>query len=278
MNLSDDMFYRKGQGIPAFIRNLVSGVVRCPNNYVREVENEPPRWSRDKVPLQLQNAIDNGLEKELKEVIRYFDENITNYRSAEVVLSNIYALGILSDVLVKVRQITASENNFLLSDAGHVLNLIIKEDQAPFIYEKTGNRYENFMIDEFQDTSIIQWENFKPLINNSMAEGFDNLVVGDVKQSIYRWRNSDWKILGRMENELVDNKRFISETLKTNWRSRSDIIRFNNALFSVIPGQIDEKLSGEANTLSFTRIFTGAVQDDPGNKPGGYVRIEFIRR
>ena len=104
----------------------------------------------------------------------------------------------LSDVLHNVHQITTSENSFLLSDAGEVLNLITGEDQSPFIYEKVGNRYENFMIDEFQDTSIIQWNNFKPLIDNSMAEGFDNLVVGDVKQSIYRWRNSDWKILGQL--------------------------------------------------------------------------------
>ena len=132
----------------------------------------------------------------LKDTIRFYDDNIINYNSAIIILSDIYALGILSDVLNKVHQITTSENSFLLSDAGELLNLITREDQSPFIYEKVGNRYENFMIDEFQDTSIIQWDNFNPLIKNSMAEGFDNLVVGDVKQSIYRWRNSDWKILG----------------------------------------------------------------------------------
>jgi len=83
------------------------------------------------------------------------------------------------------------------------------------------------MIDEFQDTSIIQWKNFKPLIENSMAEGFDNLVVGDIKQSIYRWRNSDWRILGTVLQNMVDGKRFFSVPLATNWRSRSNLIRFN---------------------------------------------------
>ena len=115
----------------------------------------------------------------------------------------------LSDVLYNVHKITSSENSFLLSDAGEILNLITGSDQSPFIYEKVGNRYENFMIDEFQDTSIIQWNNFRPLIENSMAEGFDNLVVGDVKQSIYRWRNSDWQILGKVLDSQIDNDRII---------------------------------------------------------------------
>ena len=139
-----------------------------------------------------------GLDQILCEAIHYYDENIIAYNSAIAILSNIYALGILSDVLHNVHLITTSENSFLLSDAGELLNLITREDQSPFIYEKVGNRFENFMIDEFQDTSIIQWNNFKPLIENSMAEGYDNLVVGDVKQSIYRWRNSDWQILGKV--------------------------------------------------------------------------------
>jgi ATP-dependent exoDNAse (exonuclease V) beta subunit len=275
--LSDDMFYRKGQGVPAFVRSLASGVIRPPNSYVLEINNEPPRWSRDKIPVQLQKAIDGGLERELKEVISYYGNNIKYYNSAELILANIYTLGILSDVLTNVHNITSSENTFLLSDTGHLLNLIIREDQTPFIYEKTGNRFENFMIDEFQDTSIIQWDNFKPLISNSMSEGYNNLVVGDIKQSIYRWRNSDWKILGNMENELVDNKRYFSQPLKTNWRSRTNIIRFNNALFSVIPELVDERLSGESPPLKFTQLFAGAQQDDPGNNPGGFVKIEFVR-
>ena len=274
--LSDDMFFHRGQGIPSFIRTMISGVVKEPNSFVRDIENDPPRWSTGKVSGELQNALAGGLETMLKDSLRFYDENIIFYKSAKVILSNIYALGILSDVLNKVHQITASENRFLLSDAGELLNLITREDQTPFIYEKAGNRFENFMIDEFQDTSTIQWENFKPLINNSMAEGFDNLVVGDVKQSIYRWRNSDWKILGTLKEEHVDNKRIISKPLKTNWRSRTNIIRFNNALFSVIPQQVDKELSDAPPDLSISRLFAEAVQDDPGIRDGGYVRLEFV--
>jgi ATP-dependent helicase/nuclease subunit A len=272
--LSEDMFYRKGQGVPRFIRMLVSGEVAGPNSYVREIDNDPPRWSTGNTVPQLQAAISNGLDKILVEAIHCYDEKIVGYKSAIAVLSNIYALGILSDVLHNIHLITASENSFLLSDAGEVLNLITREDQTPFIYEKVGNSYENFMIDEFQDTSIIQWNNFWPLIENSMAEGFDNLVVGDIKQAIYRWRNSDWKILGSVLNKKIDNDRFISDKLITNRRSRSNIIRFNNSLFSIIPDQIDEALAGDTLQVSFKKLYSEAVQ--AGKKTGGYVRLEFI--
>jgi ATP-dependent exoDNAse (exonuclease V) beta subunit len=274
--LTDDMFYRKGQGIPRFIKSIAGGNIIIPNSWVREVMSDPPRWTTGKLAPQLQSALSDGLEDTVREAIGFYDENIIRYNSALIVLSNIYALGILSDVLYHVHRITTTENSFLLSDAGDVLNLITKGDQSPFIYEKVGNRFENYMIDEFQDTSIIQWNNFRPLIENSMAEGFDNLVVGDVKQSIYRWRNSDWQILGRVLNSQVDNNRFLSKPLTTNWRSRSNIISFNNSLFTVIPGQIDRSLSDDNLNVSFSDLYSEAVQIDPGKKPGGYVRLEFV--
>jgi ATP-dependent helicase/nuclease subunit A len=274
--LSDDMLYNKARGIPGYIRSLASGDLKPPNKFVREIENDPPRWATGKMSQQLEEAINAGFDKLLLEALHYWDENILSYRSAVCVLENIFALGILSDVLHNVHMITTSDNTFLLSDAGEVLNLITREDQSPFIYEKIGNRFENFMIDEFQDTSLIQWNNFRPLIENSMAEGHDNLVVGDVKQSIYRWRNSDWTILGKVLPGMVDNKRIFSEPLAINWRSRSDIIRFNNTLFTIIPYQVDQLLSGEGFQVTFKNIYAEAVQTDPCKSEGGYIRIEFL--
>jgi ATP-dependent exoDNAse (exonuclease V) beta subunit len=275
-DLSDDLFYRKSQGIPGFIRSLASGYIKEPNSYVREIDKEPGRWTTGAMVPQLQSALESGFEKTLIEALHYYDENIVFYNSAVSVLSYIYALGILSDVLHNVHLITTSDNTFLLSDAGELLNLITREDQSAFIYEKVGNRYDNFMIDEFQDTSIIQWNNFKPLIDNSMSEGHDNLVVGDVKQSIYRWRNSDWQILGKVLEGLVDNKRIFSEPLTTNWRSRSNIIRFNNTMFTIIPELVEESLEGDLLPVSFKKLYSEAVQEDPCNTAGGYVRLEFI--
>ncbi len=274
--LEDSMFFQKAKGIPAFIKALLSGTAREPNSYVLEITKDNPKWSTGKPDPSLQMAIDAGLGTVLLEAIKFLKENLSEYRSAEAILSNIYSLGILSDVLKNIHEITTSENSFLLSDAGEVLNLITAGDQTSFIYEKAGNRYENFMIDEFQDTSVIQWNNFRPLIENSMAEGFDNLVVGDVKQSIYRWRNSDWRILGSVLSSMVDNDRIIGKPLTTNWRSYSDIIRFNNSIFTIIPEQIDELLSGGSFPVSFRKLYSEAVQKDAGRRKGGYVRLEFI--
>jgi ATP-dependent helicase/nuclease subunit A len=274
--LSEDMFYQKGRGVPSFIKSLARGEVKPPNNYTREILNYPPRWCTGPMAHELQAGIAGGLESVLRDTIIYFDNNIRNYKTANTIRSNIFALGILSDVLLNVHRITSDENSFILSDAGELLYLITANDQTPFIYEKAGNKYENFMIDEFQDTSIIQWNNFRPLIENSMAGGFDNIVVGDVKQSIYRWRNSDWRILGSVLSRQVDNERFISEPLRTNRRSRANIIKFNNTLFSVIPKQIDDELSAESLSLSFKELFSEAVQIDPGIKSDGYVKLEFI--
>ncbi len=274
--LNDDMFYQKGRGIPGFMRNISSGSITGPNNYVREINSDPPKWSTSGIVPQLQSAIENGLEHTLKEAISYYDLHIQYYNTARAILNNIYTLGILSDVSRNVHLLANSENSFLLSDAGEVLHLITQTDQSPFIYEKVGTRFENFMIDEFQDTSRIQWNNFSHLLENSMAEGFDNLVVGDVKQSIYRWRNSDWRILGQELSGLIDNDRFLSEPLFVNWRSRSNIIEFNNELFKVIPGQIDESLSQYSLPVSFKKLYSGAYQTDPGKKQGGYTMIQFI--
>ncbi len=273
--LSDDLFYQKGKGLPLFIRSAARGEVKAPNSYVRAALGEPPRWSSGPPSSPLREAMGAGLEESVRELVGFHDHNIIFFKTANVILSYIYILGILSDVLSQVNLITRDENKFLLSDAGELIYRITRMDQTPFIYEKVGNAFENYMIDEFQDTSIIQWKNFRLLIDNSMAQGFENLVVGDIKQSIYRWRNSDWRTLRDLKKE-VDGRRYISKPLHTNYRSCSNIIRFNNSLFSIIPVQIDAELSDNTQVTAFRELFSEAVQTDPGNKENGYVRLEFI--
>ena len=274
-SLTDDMFFYKGSGVPGFIRQISEGEIKEPNSYVRAVDQENPRWSTCEIPGQLAQAISSGLGQSVLKAIHYYDANIVTFNSASLILSNIYALGILMDVLDHVRRISSDENLFLLSDTGELIYLITKNDQAPFIYEKVGNIFDSFMIDEFQDTSVIQWNNFRFLVENSMAQGGDNLVVGDIKQSIYRWRNSDWRTLNDLRNK-ADGRRLIRMNLDTNYRSRSKIIEFNNALFSIIPLQIDEELEKEGKNPVFRDLFSEAVQKDPGQKHGGFVRIEFL--
>jgi ATP-dependent helicase/nuclease subunit A len=273
--LTDDMFYQKGRGIPSFVRNHAEGEMKEPNCYVREVLSDLPRWSSGPPPAALKAAIEGGLGDLIRGSVSYWDRNIVACRTAKAITSNIYALGIITDILRNIRKLTASENTFLLSEAGEFLNQITECDQVPFIYEKVGNRFENFMIDEFQDTSLIQWKNFKPLIDNSMAQGFDNLVVGDIKQSIYRWRNSDWRILDTLLNDK-ENGRIKCLPLAKNWRSCRNIVRFNNSMFTVIPLILDDKFESEPVPEKFSGIYSQAIQEHSGKKEGGYVRIEFL--
>lgn len=274
--LADDMFYHRGSGVPGFIKANARGNLKTPNTYVREAVSVPAKWCTGKMTPALASALEDGLAESVGDLVKYFDANYVRYMSASSILSGIYSLGILTDVLAKIRDITAEENTFLLSDAGEFLSLITSGGQVPFIYEKTGNRYDTYMIDEFQDTSELQWRNFRPLIENSMAEGNDNLVVGDIKQSIYRWRNSDWKILGNELENLIDDDRFIKRELDINHRSSANIIAFNNYLFARLPAAADKKLGETGDNGTISSLYKGALQKDPGRRGGGYVRIEYV--
>jgi ATP-dependent helicase/nuclease subunit A len=276
--VTDDMFFQGKKGIPAFIKRISSPQIEAGdplNSYIQKVLEDPPRFTTSPVPAsQLAEALNEGFGQKIIEAVRFYNENFISVNTADAILSNIYSLGILSDVLIHIHSITTSENKFLLSDAGELLYLIIGNDQTPFIYEKIGNSFENYMIDEFQDTSVIQWKNFKPLIDNSMGEGFESIVVGDVKQSIYRWRNSDWKIFDEVVDQEIGKDRVRIEKLDVNYRSRTNIVAFNNSVFSVIPGLLDDQL--ENNNSEISKLYSDALQKTGGKKQGGYISFNFI--
>ena len=157
-------------------------------------------------------------------------QHYKEYISVPICLKHIYALGVLSTIDRYVSQYEREHNSILLSKTPDILSGLINESDAPFIYEKVGTRIEHYMIDEFQDTSHLQWRNFEPLVSESMARNNENLIVGDVKQSIYRWRNSDWRLL----HEGLDKKFSYSEInagRDTNWRSCANVVSFNNTFF-----------------------------------------------
>ncbi len=154
-----------------------------------------------------------------------------HYISAKLILKNLENLALIGDLWTKVRELSRSEGFLLLSDSGHLLREFVKESDAPFVYEKVGTRYDVFMIDEFQDTSEVQWHNFKPLIENSLSQDFFSMIVGDVKQSIYRWRNGDWKILATEVEKDFKHYGIREIPLLENWRSLPNIIEFNNDFF-----------------------------------------------
>ena len=155
-----------------------------------------------------------------------------NYETARIISNQIYNIALLSDILKSLYDYKKTNNILLLSDIGKMLRKFI-ENNYMFIYEKLGVYYEYFLIDEFQDTSHVQYEIIKPLINESLSQAkSDNvLLVGDIKQAIYRWRNGDWEIM--KDTIDTDFHNLISrQNLQENWRSYPNIVKFNNSLFS----------------------------------------------
>ena len=170
------------------------------------------------------------------------------YRTARMVEKVIFTLGLAEEFYSKLAIIEEEKGVISLDESTNLLRDIIDGSDAPFIYEKLGVRFNHFLLDEFQDTSVVQWENFKPLLANSVSEGYSNIIVGDVKQSIYRWRNSDWNLLDKEIEENFEGKVEVI-TLKENWRSTQSIVNFNNEFFTIA-----------ADNLGLSKIYADVKQ------------------
>ena len=197
---------------------------------------QPDKWCRKTHPRRdlIHHLADTSLGNLLRQA---FDEQPRQwklYKSADLTLRHLSQLRLLASIEQKVHQLNEEQNRFLLSNTQQLLHQLIDGSDSPFIFEKIGTQLEHIMIDEFQDTSTVQWQNFKVLLQETMShKGSENLIVGDVKQSIYRWRSGDWRLLAGIKaqfsnaHEMVDVK-----PLGVNWRSARRIINFNNAFFT----------------------------------------------
>ena len=205
-------------------------------------------------------------------------EPLTDYRSVCLVQENLSLLGIYSDIFRFLSAYLQENNVVLLSQSSDLLNRIINDDDTPFVYEKIGNRFDHLMLDESQDTSLLQWSNFKPLFTNSIAQGQANLIVGDVKQSIYRWRGSDWHLLGEQIACDLDPANISEINLGENWRSGREIIHFNNSVFSRVAEAIAaDAPAGVAQQVA--RLYGDCVQKVPEQRaaaPAGRVKLTFL--
>lgn len=186
------------------------------------------------------------------------------YRTARMVEKVIFTLGLAEEFYSKLAIIEEEKGVISLDESTNLLRDIIDGSDAPFIYEKLGVRFNHFLLDEFQDTSVVQWENFKPLLANSVSEGYSNIIVGDVKQSIYRWRNSDWNLLDKEIEENFKGKVKVI-TLKENWRSTQNIVNFNNGFFTFA-----------ANNLGLSTIYADVKQEvKVEDSQEGCVTVDF---
>lgn len=187
------------------------------------------------------------LQPLLRRMCDLYDTNVRAWNTCDLLRENYRSFALLSDLYAKVQQMCDQENMMLLSETKYILSEFIGHNDAPFIYEKVGNRFEHFMIDEFQDTSVKEWENFLPLLQNAMAQGEATsvLIVGDIKQSIYRWRGGDWKILHAQAQAQLGSASTEVVNLKENYRSLPAVVDFNNKII----GRVVEADNRALNTL-----------------------------
>lgn len=225
-------------------------------------------WYGTKIDATIKVNIDalyfEGMNEILKESIEFINKHSILYFSAKEIIKQFNALGIINDIAQEVDEICQEEMIYLLSNSNKLLKKIIANNDAPFIYEKCGSSLKHYMIDEFQDTSELQWSNFKPLIENSLSANGLSLLVGDVKQSIYRWRNSDWKLLAKKAKNNFEHLGYEELTLETNWRSYENIIYFNNALFEKASKILQLDLNNtiaNANIVSINEEWTSIIEE-----------------
>ncbi|MBO7197345.1 MAG: UvrD-helicase domain-containing protein [Tidjanibacter sp.] len=175
---------------------------------------------------------------------------------------------LLADLRTRIEQICQERDILPISDVGELIAALVADNDAPFIYEKAGNRYDYYMIDEFQDTSTMQWNNFVPLLHNAVAQsaGSPVLLVGDVKQSIYRWRGGDWSLLAYDVHRAFEE--VTSENLDVNRRSSREVVEFNNNLTEFAVGSVRQSLGDAFGKARDGGFITSTLADQLSSMVG----------
>ena len=194
----------------------------------------------------------------------------------------LYYLGLIKSIKENIRQFREENNIIPLSETNRILQGIINEDDAPFIYERVGTYINYYLIDEFQDTSRLQWSNLCPLVSESLSheEDYDNLIIGDVKQSIYRFRNAEPMLIQNDVPERFDCEiRGESVDENTNWRSNREVVKFNNSFFHRIAHTLDCERGADksdSTRLKISSLYSNAIQKIKNIDKPGYVEVNFM--
>lgn len=288
--LECDDFTQKTRGVWVYFSNLNDGKFdeNAPNTYVRAALLDPDSWltASKREQKRGQYVLDLVCSKYfqmLNDAEKCRSAAMKSYFSADITLQNIYQLRLLNSIEREVRALNSDANRFLLSDTPSLLHALIKDSDAPFIFEKIGIQLDYIMIDEFQDTGIMQWQNFKVLLEECMSRSKEgNLIVGDVKQSIYRWRSGDWRLLNDITSQFSNHEERVNiKLLDSNYRSERNIIDFNNTLFQEASQYEANKLQQETDDDTYAEQLKRAYADvcqqvppDRGNN--GFVSVSLL--
>ena len=276
---ADDFSYGKNSGLITFFtlyageKNL-NKFIKPPSDRIRTYFTQAANWPNKKSPraVAIARVAQEKLVPAIISILDAYDKHFTSALSAEMVLKNLYVFGLIADIARKLKEFKDENNLMLLADAPKFLNGVIQDSDTPFIYEKVGSFYRNYLIDEFQDTSGMQWKNFQPLITNSLDQGYPGLVVGDVKQAIYRWRGGDLNLLQREIVSYVGEARVEVKELDRNFRSATQVINFNNALFKSASVIVSTETGAAIPLEAYVDVAQKTFREDEG-----FVQIQFLR-
>ncbi len=273
----DDFPYKKA-GFMNYLVNKIRNGEFEPGQRAREASGEIKKWFGKTSKPAVKAAAEAGLFDLLSAAVENYDKNFTKYNSAAQLVKTIYITGIFKDLVDKLKKYRDDNNVLLISDINNLLLNVISGEGSPFVYEKIGSFYRNFLIDEFQDTSTFQWQNFFPLIENSLSESNSSLIVGDVKQSIYRWRNGNMKLL--LEDVKLSlggfSEQIKEESLRVNYRSKRRIVEFNNSFFKKA-AEVCMANCEEGFGDVIIKAYEDTVQDAADKSDSGYVNISFYK-
>ena len=279
--LNADDLKNGSRGIGSYFRKLNNGILGddIRNATVEKCLTDEKNWAAKSSPryqdiLQLASG---SLMPLLNEAEKFRSKNNKIVNSCRLSMQHLNKVQLLANIDEEVRRLNRENNRFLLSDTNALLHQLVKDGDSSFVFEKIGTNIRNVMIDEFQDTSRMQWGNFRLLLLEGLSQGADSLIVGDVKQSIYRWRNGDWGILNGL-NDRIEHFPIKVKTLATNRRSETNVIRFNNHIFTAavdyLNGVYKQQLGKDCDDLQ--KAYADVVQESPRSMQKGYVKATFL--
>ncbi len=241
----------KGQStsFARIFERYAAGEVKEPSKTARNAAEDVELWLAKGANGLLRCAAEE-LRPLLAKLCTTYDKAIRVFNTTSLLRENYRSFALLADLYEQIAKMCDEENIMILGETKHILATFINDSNTPFIYEKVGNRYERFMIDEFQDTSSKEWKNMLPLLHNAMASSdkVSVFIVGDVKQSIYRWRGGDWRLLQQQAERDLGSESTLKLHLKENYRSLPNIVRFNNSIIEHIIRQDNSYLNEQLDT------------------------------
>ncbi len=278
--LSEKDFYQGKRGVPGYFDKLskenFSSLV--PNSYVVKALEED-KWTAAKTSVGASASIDQ-IKPFIIQKIKEVKQSAAKYFLYGIIRKNIYPIALLKEIEEYISEIRDHQNLVHISEFNKRISEIVSNQPIPFIYERLGEKYQHFLIDEFQDTSQLQWQNLLPLVENSLSNSNFNMIVGDGKQAIYRWRSGEVEQFARLpmvegsdSDELIKARQnslihYYNEVqLQHNYRSSKDIVEFNNHFFEFTKGYLSDELKG---------IFEGHEQIYHDSTTG-YVNIRFVQ-